>query len=113
MLGFAEQAAKNGEHFFYVRIPESLEPHERGNRYEDPLRAALIAAGLGEVTGGGSQLGEGRSIVYCGLDVVVADCECGLTFIREVMQQLDAAPNTIIEEYLPFSREHTLLAGFI
>ena len=110
MLGFAERAAENGEHFFYVRIPESLGPHERGSRYEDPLREALIASELGEVTGGGSQLGEGKSIVYCGLDVVVADRKRGLAFIREVMQRLGASPDTIIEEYLPSYREHGLRA---
>ena len=108
MLGFAERAAERGEHFFYVRIPESLDPHERGSRYEDPLRVALTAAGLGDVTGGGSQLGEGESIVYCGLDVVVTDRKRGLAFIREVMQRLGATPATIVEEYLPFYREHSL-----
>ena len=108
MLGFAEQAAERGEHFFYVRIPESIGPHERGTRYEEPLQEALTTAGLGEVTGGGSQLGEGRSIAYCGVDVVVTDRGRGLALLRQVMQRLGASPHTIIEEFLPSYHEHNL-----
>lgn len=109
MLGFAESAAVDGEHFFYVRIPEPLGPIERGKRYEDPLGDALTDAALGRVTGGGSQLGEGDSIEYCGIDVVVSDRERGLALIRMIMRRLGVSPATVIEEYLPSYREHDLL----
>jgi len=56
MLDFAEAAAERGQHFFYVLIPESLGPIDRGEKYEDPLIDAL--GELGQVTGGGSQMGE-------------------------------------------------------
>ncbi len=75
MLGFAEAAAERGQHFFYVLIPEPMGPMDRGEKYEDPLSDAL--GELGEVTGGGSQLGEGDTIAFCGLDVVVNDRERG------------------------------------
>jgi hypothetical protein len=45
-------------HLVIVRIPEHIEPMDRGDRYEDPLDAKLKESGLGEVTGGGSQLDE-------------------------------------------------------
>jgi hypothetical protein len=70
------------------------------------LQEALSAADLGEITGGGSQLGEGDSIAYCGLDVVVTDRDRGLAVIRETMQRLGAPPATVIEEYLPSYHEH-------
>lgn len=108
MLRFAESAAADGHYFFYVRIPENVGPVERGNRYEDPLHDALTAAKLGKVTGGGSQLGEGTSIAYCGLDVVVLSRDRGLTLIRETMKRLGASPATVIEEYLPTYSEHKL-----
>ena len=108
MLGFAEEAAEDGRYFFYVRIPEPLGPLERGERYEEPLQEALSAADLGEVTGGGSQLGEGDSIAYCGLDDVVTDRDRGLALIRETMRRLAASPATVIEEYLPSYQEHEL-----
>jgi hypothetical protein len=106
MLGFAESAAEDGRFFFYVRIPESIGPLVRGDRYEDPLQEVLTAAELGEVTGGGSQLGDGDSIAYCGLDVVVTDRERGLAVIRETMERLGAPRTTVIEEYLPSYVEH-------
>ena len=106
MLGFAESAAEDGRFFFYVRIPENIGPLDRGDRYEDSLQEVLTAAELGEVTGGGSQLGEGDSIAYCGLDVVVTDRDRGLAVIRETMQRLGAPRTTVIEEYLPSYVEH-------
>ena len=108
MLGFAESAAEDGKHFFYVRIPENIGPLDRGDRYEDPLQEALTAAKLGEVTGGGSQLGDGNSVEYCGIDIVATDRERALALILETMQSLGAPSSTVIEEYLPTYREHEL-----
>jgi hypothetical protein len=108
MLGFAESAAELGNHFFYVRIYEPLAPLDRGDRYEDPLQEALSAAGVGEVTGGGSQLGEGNTIAYCGLDVVVSDRDHGLAVIQETMLRLGAPLTTVIEEYVPAYAEHAI-----
>jgi len=108
MLGFAKEAQSRGEYFFYVRIPANIGPLDRGDRYEDPLQQALLADDLGEITGGGSQLGEGTSIAFCGLDVVVRDRDRGLMVIRRVMRELGAPSDTIIEEYLPRYYEHPL-----
>lgn len=106
MRGFARAAVERGEHFFYIRIPESIGPVERGQRYEEPLDAALSVDGLGRVTGGGSQLGEGNSIAYCGIDVVVSDRKRGLDMICKTMRQLRAPQETVVEEYVPTYREH-------
>jgi len=106
MLEFAQAASERGEFFFYVRIPEGLKPVARGDRYEDPLQDALAAEGIGEVTGGGSQLGEGTSIEYCGIDVIVREHARGLELIRSVMRRLGAPRTTVIEEYLPSYCEH-------
>jgi hypothetical protein len=99
MFGFAEAAAERGQHFFYILIHEPLGPMDRGDKYEDPLNNAL--GELGGVTGGGSQLGEGNTIAFCGLDVVVNHRERGLRVIRECLRACGAPPNTIIEEYVP------------
>ena len=107
MRDHAEAAAERGEHFFYVRIPENIFPIERGDKYEDPLATAL--GPLGEITGGGSQLGEGKTIEYCGIDVVVNDRDRGLKVIRQSMQSCGAPAGTIIEEYLPEYRELPLV----
>jgi len=103
MQDFATAAADRGEHFFYIGIPEALGPLARGEKYEDPLGDAI--GKLGEVTGGGSQLGEGNSIAYCGIDVVVNDRVLRLDVIRRTMRACGAPADTIIEEYLPEYRE--------
>lgn len=99
MLGFAEAAAERGQHFFDILISEPLGPVDRGGKYEDPLSDAL--GEFGEVTGGGSQMGEGDTIAFCGLDVVVNHRERGLKVIRECIRSCGAPPDTIIEEYVP------------
>ena len=105
LLGFAEGAQERGHFFFYVRIPGDIQPDERGERFEDPLQAALDKEDLGEVTGGGSQMGEGKSVQFCGLDIEVTDRDRGLRLIRDVMRRLGAPHGTVIEEYLPIFRE--------
>jgi hypothetical protein len=99
MLDFAKAAAERGQHFFYVLIHESLGPMDRADKYEEPLSEAL--GELGEITGGGSQLGDGNTIAFCGLDVVVNDRDRGLKVIRECLRTCGAPANTIIEEYVP------------
>lgn len=106
MLDLAEDAAERGGHFFYVLIPESLGPIARGEKYEDPLIEAL--GDLGEVTGGGSQLGEGDTIAFCGVDIVVNDRDRGLKVIRKCLRSSGAPACTIIEESVPEFAELTL-----
>jgi len=101
MQELAEQADSEGEHFFYVRIPGDIQPLERADRFEEPLDAELERADLGSVTGGGSQLGEGTTIEYCGIDVVVADRRRGLEVIRSVLQGAGCPKDAVIEEYVP------------
>ena len=108
MRDMAEDAATRGGHFVYVRIPEPLRPFDRGDKYEEPLAAALAEAGLGEVTGGGQQLGEGDSIVYCGVDVILSDRTRGLALLRHELRRLGAPVQTVIEEFIPRFREHPL-----
>jgi hypothetical protein len=45
-------------HLVVARFYEHIEPIDRGNRYEDPVQAALDQTSVGNVTGGGSQLNE-------------------------------------------------------
>ncbi len=88
--------------FVFVQIPESIMPLDRGKKYEDPFNAALKAANLGEVTGGGSQLGEcrkdgTRGIDWVGIDVEVKDLERGIPFIKSELVRLGAPATTVLE----------------
>ena len=85
--------------FVMVHIPESIEPLERGSKYEDPLNAALQAQGLGEVTGGGTQLGplkaDGSSeVTAVDIDVDLVDAGRGLPALRAELKKLNPPKGT-------------------
>jgi hypothetical protein len=87
--------------FVYIKIPGDIDPVDRGERFEDPLQAALDAAGLGTITGGGSQLsqpdGEGeRFVEFCGLDVDLYHAEKGLALLRQELLRLEAPAGTAL-----------------
>ena len=94
---FAElDQAPQGE-FVYVKIPEGLMPLDRGDKYDDPLLEVLESNGVGEVTGGGSSLGDEqpdgtRAIEFVGVDVDLNDLDAGLPIVREALVEL-GAPN--------------------
>ncbi|NYZ61442.1 hypothetical protein [Luteimonas deserti] len=88
--------------FVFVRIPESIWPVERGEKYEDPLDAALVRAGVGGVTGGGSQLGDpgpdgAPVIAWVGIDVELDDLERGLPLLKSELARLGAPPGTALD----------------
>jgi hypothetical protein len=77
-------------------------PIDRGEKYEDPLDASLKQAGLGEVTGGGSQLSEPdkqgkRNIEWVGIDVDITDLSRGIPLLKSELKRLGAPTGTTIE----------------
>ncbi len=66
-----EETAPQGA-FVTARLNAKVQPIDRGDYYEDPLTETLKAKGLGEVTGGGTQLSaEPCGIDYCDLEISV------------------------------------------
>ncbi len=95
----AARAAEPATDFVYVKIPEGLMPMDRGDKYDDPLLDILTEKGLGEVTGGGSSLGDERPdgtrpIEFIGVDVELNDLETGLPVLRDAVVQLGAPSGT-------------------
>jgi hypothetical protein len=89
----------NPELFVYVKLPESIGPIDRGERYEDPIADRLAEQALGEVSGGGSQLGDERAdgtrpIEFCGIDVDVTDQRQALVVLRAALIELRAPIGT-------------------
>lgn len=74
-------------HLVLARITEHVEPIERGERYEDPLAAFLEEHGLGEVTGGGSQLNADGEVEFADLELELVNLDGAVT---EVIQRLEA-----------------------
>jgi hypothetical protein len=56
-----------------ARLNDRAQPMDRGDLYEDPLDAILKERGLGEVTGGGTQLGKNNEIEFCDLEIEMND----------------------------------------
>ena len=83
--------------FVFVKVSESIEPIERGKKYEDPLDAALKAARLGEVTGGGSSLSNERKIQWVGVDVELIDLQKGVPFLKRKLIELGAPKGSTLE----------------
>lgn len=75
MFGFKFGAKKQSEpegEFVIARLNARVQPIDRGEYYEDPLDDTLIAAGLGKVTGGGTQLADDPvGIEFCDIEICI------------------------------------------
>ena len=76
-------------HFVYAKMWEAIQPIARGERYEDPLQAALEPGGFGEVSGGGSSIDKEHGIDYVGVDIDLASLE-SLDLVRHVLERAGA-----------------------
>ncbi len=95
-------ASKKQTVFVFVKIPEPMMPIERSEKYEDPLDSSLKQAGIGKVTGGGSQLGDPdrdgkREIEWVGIDVDLTDLAIGLPLLKAELKRLGAPVETTME----------------
>lgn len=98
----ADQATPSKAQFVFVRIPEQIQPVERGAKYEDPLDAALKKELVGEVSGGGTQLSapdaDGKkNIEWVGVDVDLADFDKGMLILKRELLRLGAPAATVLE----------------
>ena len=83
----------------YVFLPDPLGPIDRGEKYEDPIIDELERLGLGEVTGGGSSLGDlrpdgTRPIESCGIDVDTSDVDATREMLRALLPSLGCPTGT-------------------
>jgi hypothetical protein len=76
--------------FVLARIYENIQPIDRGERYEDPLQSALESRGLGQVTGGGSQLNELGVIDYVDIEIELANLDEALDVVVEALENAGA-----------------------
>jgi hypothetical protein len=77
-------------HVVVARVHEYIEPIDRGARYEDPLQAVIEPRGLGQVTGGGSQLNEHGGIDYADVEIEVANLEDALQVVISALEEAGA-----------------------
>jgi hypothetical protein len=84
-------------HAVSVRLAESIQPVNRGERYEEPLGEALAEHELGAVTGGGSQLSAEGEIRFVRLDLQLANLDRAVTLVRRVVEEAGAPIGSTIE----------------
>jgi hypothetical protein len=84
-------------HSVSVRLAESIQPVNRGERYEDPLTAALARHEMGVVTGGGSQLTAQGEIALVRLDLQLANLDRALTLVHRTVEELGAPIGSALE----------------
>ena len=79
-----------------VRIPGSIEPLERGDRFEDPLNKALKK--LGGCVGGGTAFETSPEfrVTGCDIDVEVKDLAKALPLIRDTFTSANAPAGTTV-----------------
>jgi hypothetical protein len=77
-------------HLVVARIDEYVEPIDRGERYEDPLAKTLEERGIGEVTGGGSQLDADFKILFADIEIQLANLDDALTVTKQTLNKLGA-----------------------
>ena len=80
---------ETARHLVIARLNDRAQPMDRGERYEDPLDAFLKANGLGEVSGGGTQLLETGEIEYCEVEIQLTSLAPEV--LEAVAQQLQSA----------------------
>lgn len=91
-----------------------LQPLDRGDLFEDPLDYVLKQTGKGEVTGGGTQLGEDGEIAYCEIEMVVADVDDGtVDLLVAALEKMGAPKGSRLEfdderENRPFGQSEGL-----
>ena len=97
MFGFKFGSAKTQEpapegEYLTARLNAKVQPIDRGDYYEDPLSDTMKAQGLGEVTGGGTQLTEEPcGIEFCDLEIRVTEAsEENLAAIIQRLNELGA-----------------------
>lgn len=74
-----------------VRLNARVQALDRGDMFEAPLNDALQATGMGEVTSGGTVLGEAGEIAFCELEIMVREAtDAVLDAIRGALEDLGA-----------------------
>lgn len=90
-LGFQKSPSpSNYPHLVIATINEPIEPLDRGDKYEDPLSAALKKKRIGVVTGGGTQMNHRFEAISADLEIELANLDDALEFTRQTLASFGA-----------------------
>jgi hypothetical protein len=97
-----------------ARLNDRTLPMDRGELYEDPLDEVLKKHQLGEVTGGGTQLGENREVVFVDVEIQLrGSVDKALSVITSTLEELGAPKGSMLiiddkSPQLPFGKNEGL-----
>ncbi len=82
-----------------AQLNARVQPIDRGEYFEDPLNDVLQSLGLGEVTGGGTQMAdEPDGIAYCDVEIMVNDAsEATVMKVIETLEELGAPRGSLLK----------------
>jgi hypothetical protein len=88
------------KHFLVIHLPASLEPLERGEKFEDPLDAALKKGRLGKCVGGETAFVTEPAfrITGCDIELEVRDLDKARAIIQRVLKAGGAPVGTTVTE---------------
>jgi hypothetical protein len=96
-------------HIITARIPEHIEPLDRGQRYEAPLNDALASRELGMLSSAGTHLTPESEIGYVDLEIALANLNAALGVVKRTLEAQGAPVGSRllfrrngIDEELPF-----------
>lgn len=99
-----------------LRLNARIMPMTRGEIFEDPLDEVLQAAGLGEVSGGGTGLDDEGSPAFCDVDIELTDTgESVVTTLVDSINELGAPKGSKLElpgRVIPVGNYEGLLIAF-
>jgi hypothetical protein len=81
----------------FAKIMDPVMPIERVTKYEDPLLDTLETRKLGEVTGGGTEMGKDKKIEWVGIDLQLADLDGAVELVRQRLRELGAPEGSVLE----------------
>jgi hypothetical protein len=82
-----------------AQLNARVQPIDRGEYFEDPLDEVLRSSGLGEVTGGGTQLAdEPNGIAHCDIEMMVNDdSDAAVERIILALEKLGAPKGSLLK----------------
>jgi hypothetical protein len=84
-----------------VKIAGSIQPLDRGARYEDPLASVLARHAAGRVNGAGTQLDQHLQIAFAEIELELRDLEAALELVRGTLLGVGVPAGS----FLYFSRD--------
>lgn len=110
---FGKKTSKADDQTMIIaQVNARVQPIDRGDYFEDPLDEILTAAGLGSVTGGGTQLADDPDgIAYCDIEIMVnAEDAPTIKAIISALEGLGAPKGSVLKsttgrDEIPFGKQ--------